>query len=510
MREHLTQLQLEQDPDALVQPVTSPRMRSYGRDDVPGFDSNSDSPPSRSRLSLARILNPAVDAASPGPPTNSAPALGRSADPHPARRPPAAASAAPLPSIGADFPPVPPFDSDSPLNGERTLPTVRALHPYLISSTLPPLTRWSTHAPLVPRILHPKTPSPAPPPLPCAPACGHSHLGCVQGARGFAGGVHGQAVAAAYNPYALAAAEVRGQPHRPQALIAAIADHENRGRTRRTHLDRSAHHNSGFVYSRWHRRASPQAYYRHAQRLRRIPSGAADAQRPRALRGERTASRRTTRTTRIPRIPSPTTRTASLASVRNAPHSDAGAAWTEDGEGEGPGYPPVVVAGRHDEDIDDECACDEDAEYGGYVDEFEGSDAGMGYDDISLDDIDASDDYDADSTSDSTSQTLHSFKYDYTYEYDEADARPFAGMCSVYRVYRADDYAHDAEDAEYGTHSTPAAHSHSYAQSPFLSPARFDAADPAAPRDDACGGWLEAEFGAVVEAVERHRVGLTF
>ncbi|KAJ6477802.1 hypothetical protein DFH09DRAFT_1379342 [Mycena vulgaris] len=105
MREHLSQMQLEQN--ALCQPMTTPRVRPSTHDDMPMVESNSSSdvPPSRSRLWLARILNPALDADS-----TCGYAHPRDTHTHPA---PAIAFSGrslrdtqPLPSIGAAFSPV--------------------------------------------------------------------------------------------------------------------------------------------------------------------------------------------------------------------------------------------------------------------------------------------------------------------------------------------------------------------------------------------------------------------
>ncbi|KAJ6491540.1 hypothetical protein DFH09DRAFT_1377236 [Mycena vulgaris] len=98
MREHLSQMQLEQN--ALCQPMTPPRVHPSTHDDMPMVESNSSSdvPPSCSRLWLARILNPALDADSTDTPTHPAPAIafsGRSLR-----------DTQPLPSIGAAFSPV--------------------------------------------------------------------------------------------------------------------------------------------------------------------------------------------------------------------------------------------------------------------------------------------------------------------------------------------------------------------------------------------------------------------
>ncbi|KAJ6532139.1 hypothetical protein DFH09DRAFT_1092975 [Mycena vulgaris] len=121
--------------------------------------------------------------------------------------------------------------------------------------------------------------------------------------------------------------------------------------------------------------------------------------------------------------------------IYGAQDANACAACAEDGEGAE--YPRVFVAGRHDEDLDDECAHYADAESAGYAedvdaeyaDEFECGDVAT--DDgftVWVDGAEADATYDEYSGSTSDSETL----YECDYEYDEQDARRFAVMCGVY------------------------------------------------------------------------------
>ncbi|KAJ6600514.1 hypothetical protein DFH09DRAFT_1302977 [Mycena vulgaris] len=161
MREHLTQMQLKQD--ARFQPMTPPRIRPCARDgDAPMFDKNSTGTPSRSRLWLASLLNPAA---------------GAEFAPHQPRAPPCPAAASTIPNL---YPPsaTPSCPSllspaSTAVGGERTLAAVRALFPAPLAFAAPapvlaslqetvvttprgpalaPIARQDTGAP---RILHP-------------------------------------------------------------------------------------------------------------------------------------------------------------------------------------------------------------------------------------------------------------------------------------------------------------------------------------------------------------------
>ncbi|KAJ6532140.1 hypothetical protein DFH09DRAFT_1370369 [Mycena vulgaris] len=146
MRKHLCQLQLEQD--ALVQP--HPRRRTYGQQ----------------QQHCCALALPALAFKCPQPRGQStAPPRARGCKCAPSSSGRSLRDTQPLPSIGADSPPVAPFDSDSSLNGERALPAVCALFPAAFARAPPaphqtPLLRGPVPAPAVTaqaqtRILHP-------------------------------------------------------------------------------------------------------------------------------------------------------------------------------------------------------------------------------------------------------------------------------------------------------------------------------------------------------------------
>ncbi|KAJ6479362.1 hypothetical protein DFH09DRAFT_1215054, partial [Mycena vulgaris] len=122
MREHLSQMQLDQDASA--QPQTPP---PCARDDAPIVNSNSNS-----KQPLA------------------VPALAPAASDRSLR------DRQPLPAIGAAFPPIASIarlDSDSAPEGERTLPAVRVLFPAALTCT-------STYYPETPAPPTPREPAP--------------------------------------------------------------------------------------------------------------------------------------------------------------------------------------------------------------------------------------------------------------------------------------------------------------------------------------------------------------
>ncbi|KAJ6549331.1 hypothetical protein DFH09DRAFT_1320311 [Mycena vulgaris] len=117
---------------------------------------------------------------------------------------------------------------------------------------------------------------------------------------------------------------------------------------------------------------------------------------------------------------------------RGSGFADAGAVWTDDGEGEGADCPRVVVAECHDEDMDDEYADYADAEDAKDASKEEADDADDLRGSLDIDamvwDFNPGDaTYDEYASDDSTADDS-----DRAVDYDEPDARRFAAMYCVW------------------------------------------------------------------------------
>ncbi|KAJ6546220.1 hypothetical protein DFH09DRAFT_1087858 [Mycena vulgaris] len=427
--EHLFQMQLEQDarvwpmappPDAVGLPAIrtpTPRPRPHRHGIAAPLNAH---PPSASGRSL-RDTPPLPD---------SAPSTGSLRDPQA------------LPSIGYAFPPIARFNSDSSLNGERTLPTVRALFPSAFARAIPTVytsfdlanpraydsarTRAYTCSRSTSKtyILHsPIDPSPPRPPPPCAPADAQM----PREARGLRASPHPIVAATPVtvcSPHAFAG--TNAQRAAPQTYYAhPIADHTDGFTSMRA--QRSNGFDRGFTYSPHDAHPLPVATNAHhanglAHKLHALPR--ASNAHPMAIIAPNAYDAHL--------IAEHATGFASTRG-RSGARVAATAAWGEDGEeagtmawgedGDGADYPRGlvadaggVVAWGEDESmgVDDECAgyaSDEGAgDYEDYVDDG-------GFDNFAM--------YDehADSTSDADDEMLRDYDSDADYDYDEQDTR---------------------------------------------------------------------------------------
>ncbi|KAJ6549298.1 hypothetical protein DFH09DRAFT_1320282 [Mycena vulgaris] len=317
-----------------------------------------------------------------------------------------------LPSIRADLPAVPRFESDNSLNGERTLPAARALFPAAFVRAAPaphqapPVLRGPAPAPAVTvqaqtRILHPPADSyPAVPTTAVCAPCGPSLRLRRRGAQ-------------PHSP--LPSASRRRAHQRPRGSAFAYEAHS-------VAAAMNTRHENLFVYDPHIHLAAADA---HAQ---------AYYPRPIAAHTKGFASMR-----------------ASIPSGAPAAAGAAGA-WGENGDGgdgEGAGYPCVVVAAaracaQHTRARSDASAGA--AAAAAWLDDGEREAEDAGYaDDLMM--WEASIDASVDDTSEDTdeTETLHEYENADAYSallrnedgcagYDDEDAhaRRFAGMCGVY------------------------------------------------------------------------------
>ncbi|KAJ6549267.1 hypothetical protein DFH09DRAFT_1281470 [Mycena vulgaris] len=446
-------MQLEQD--ALVQSQTPPRVPPCGRDDVPIGSSNSTVAPSRSRLWLPSVLNPAVDADSTGQKPHSAPA-------------PSSASGRslrdtqPLPSIGAAFPPIAAIarlDSHraTEVDGERTLPAIRALFPAIfaraapVPATLqglaPPTVRDAARAPAITARAQPRILPPPADPFPTAPTSAvRARLRPLPAGLRARGRwarppraerrpdyTRAQMLQRSYDPHGLlaahparaaataafvdtemlAAADTHAQPHRPQARVTSY-EHDS-GFAYNPHASAGMERDNAFVYN-------PHTIAHHTSRFAVAQRDNGFVYNPHAF---------------------PVTGFAGMCAAGycsdEADAQRARARWTESGEEVYRAYPIAADTDaqrdRGDE-YDARYASDEHAEYAQYTyeptgDEMDGF-AVWGddseYADMDDPHSDAAATYDECASEDSTSGAIDDYA---SCDYDGVDMAQFA-MCGVW------------------------------------------------------------------------------